>query len=79
LVYNDSSNVIDFIALFLESHEKFNFLIFNPLTMLTAHNLTKQYGDYTALNKLNLTIQAGEIFALLGQNGAGKTTTINCF
>jgi ABC-2 type transport system ATP-binding protein len=47
--------------------------------MLTAHNLTKQYGDYTALNKLNLTIQAGEIFALLGQNGAGKTTTINCF
>ena len=47
--------------------------------MLTAHNLTKQYGDYTALHKLNLTIQAGEIFALLGQNGAGKTTTINCF
>lgn len=47
--------------------------------MLTAHNLTKQYGNYTALNKLNLTIQAGEIFALLGQNGAGKTTTINCF
>lgn len=47
--------------------------------MLTAHNLTKEYGDYTALNKLNLTIQAGEIFALLGQNGAGKTTTINCF
>ncbi len=47
--------------------------------MLTAHNLTKQYGDNTALNKLNLTIQAGEIFALLGQNGAGKTTTINCF
>jgi len=47
--------------------------------MLTAHNLTKQYGDYTALNRLNLTIQAGEIFALLGQNGAGKTTTINCF
>ncbi|MDJ1500050.1 ATP-binding cassette domain-containing protein [Xanthocytophaga agilis] len=47
--------------------------------MLTAKNLTKKYGDYIALHNLNLTIEAGEIFALLGQNGAGKTTTINCF
>ncbi|WP_439557483.1 ABC transporter ATP-binding protein [Dyadobacter sp.] len=47
--------------------------------MLEAHNLTKKYGDYTALNNLNLTIGKGEIFALLGQNGAGKTTTINLF
>lgn len=47
--------------------------------MLEAHNLTKKYGDCTALNNLNLTIGKGEIFALLGQNGAGKTTTINLF
>lgn len=47
--------------------------------MLTATNLTKTYGDQTALHPLNLTIESGEIFALLGQNGAGKTTTINCF
>lgn len=47
--------------------------------MLSAKNLTKQYGTQTALNQLNLEIKAGEIFALLGQNGAGKTTTINCF
>lgn len=47
--------------------------------MLIAKNLTKKYGDYTALNSLNLTIKKGEIFALLGQNGAGKTTTINLF
>lgn len=47
--------------------------------MLTATNLTKKYGEQIALNSLNLTIKAGEIFALLGQNGAGKTTTINCF
>jgi ABC-2 type transport system ATP-binding protein len=47
--------------------------------MLEAKNLTKIYGEQTALNSLNLTIKAGEIFALLGQNGAGKTTTINCF
>lgn len=47
--------------------------------MLEARNLTKRYGAYTALNRLNLHIEAGEIFALLGQNGAGKTTTINLF
>ena len=47
--------------------------------MLSAKNLTKKYGEQTALNALNLTIKEGEIFALLGQNGAGKTTTINLF
>jgi ABC-2 type transport system ATP-binding protein len=47
--------------------------------MLQAKNLSKTYGSQTALNNLNLTINEGEIFALLGQNGAGKTTTINCF
>ena len=49
------------------------------MNVLTARNLSKQYGDYTALNNLNLTIRSGEIFCLLGQNGAGKTTTINLF
>jgi ABC-2 type transport system ATP-binding protein len=47
--------------------------------MLLATNLTKSYGTNTALDQLNLHIQPGEIFALLGQNGAGKTTTINLF
>jgi ABC-2 type transport system ATP-binding protein len=47
--------------------------------MLQAQNLTKIYANQTALNNLNLTINEGEIFALLGQNGAGKTTTINLF
>jgi ABC-2 type transport system ATP-binding protein len=47
--------------------------------MLLAENLTKKYGDQIALNSLNLNIEKGEIFALLGQNGAGKTTTINLF
>lgn len=47
--------------------------------MLEAINLSKIYGDQPALTNLNLTIEEGEIFALLGQNGAGKTTTINCF
>ena len=39
--------------------------------------LTKKYGDAIALNNLNLSINKGEVFCLLGQNGAGKTTTIN--
>lgn len=46
---------------------------------LQANNLTKQYGEQTALNNLNLSIGKGEIFCLPGQNGAGKTTTTNLF
>ncbi len=44
--------------------------------MIEIHNLTKRYGETTAVNKLNLTVQAGEIFGFIGPNGAGKTTTI---
>jgi len=39
-------------------------------------NLTKKYGDFTAVDQLNLLIGKGEIFGLLGPNGAGKSTTI---
>lgn len=39
-------------------------------------NLTKKFGALTAVDNLNLTIENGELFALLGVNGAGKTTTI---
>lgn len=39
-------------------------------------NLTKKYNEKTAVNSLNLTIEQGELFALLGVNGAGKSTTI---
>ena len=38
--------------------------------------LTKKYKDVTAVDRLDLTIENGELFALLGVNGAGKTTTI---
>lgn len=47
--------------------------------MLQASELTKAYNGVIALNKLNLTVNSGEIFCLLGANGAGKTTTINLF
>lgn len=44
---------------------------------LQTVNLTKKYGDQVALNALNLFVEKGEIFCLLGQNGAGKTTTLH--
>lgn len=47
--------------------------------MLEAIDLKKSYGSYQALKGINLTINKGEVFCLLGQNGAGKTTTINIF
>ena len=47
--------------------------------MLQAISLSKSYGDYYALKDLNLTLNPGEVYCLLGQNGAGKTTTINLF
>lgn len=45
--------------------------------MLQTKHLTKKYNGTTALNDLNLTVEAGQIYCLLGANGAGKTTTIN--
>ena len=45
--------------------------------MIIINDLTKKYGNFTALNKLNLEIKEGAIFCLLGANGAGKSTTIN--
>lgn len=47
--------------------------------MLEATGLTKRYGSQTALDDLNLRVDPGEVFCLLGANGAGKTTTINLF
>lgn len=45
--------------------------------MIEIRNLTKKYGDFTAVENLNITIGTGEFFGLLGTNGAGKTTTIS--
>lgn len=47
--------------------------------MLEAINLSKRYNGTAALDSLNLRIEPGEVFCLLGANGAGKTTTINLF
>lgn len=44
--------------------------------IIQTKNLTKRYGDKVAVNRLELSIEEGEVFGLLGPNGAGKTTTI---
>ena len=46
------------------------------MNMIKTINLTKKYKDLVALDHLNLEIEKGELFSLLGVNGAGKTTTI---
>lgn len=46
--------------------------------MIKIENLVKRYGSVVALNHMNLEVQEGEIFGLLGSNGSGKTTAINC-
>lgn len=46
-------------------------------SILEVHNLTKNYGDFTAVKGISFDIKEGEIFSLLGPNGAGKTTTIS--
>ncbi len=44
--------------------------------MIELKDLTKTYGNYAAVQRLNLSIGRGEIFGFIGPNGAGKTTTI---
>ena len=44
--------------------------------MIDIENLTKKFGDLTAVDNLTLHVEEGEVFGLLGPNGAGKTTTI---
>ncbi len=44
--------------------------------MIELRNVTKRFGELTAVDDLSLTVKAGEFFGFLGPNGAGKTTTI---
>ncbi|MHA1612790.1 MAG: ATP-binding cassette domain-containing protein [Promethearchaeota archaeon] len=44
--------------------------------LLELHHITKQYGDFFAINDINFTLKKGEILGYIGPNGAGKTTTM---
>jgi len=46
--------------------------------MIEIRELTKRYGDLTAVDRLSLTVEAGAILGLVGPNGSGKTTTLRC-
>ena len=44
--------------------------------VITARNLTRRFGDFTAVDRVSFTIERGEIFGFVGSNGCGKTTTM---
>lgn len=46
--------------------------------MISVRNLTRYYGDFTAVNRISFTVHPGEVLGLVGPNGAGKTTTLRC-
>lgn len=48
----------------------------NREAIIETHDLTKQFGDFTAVNKISFSVSPGEIFGFLGANGAGKTTAM---
>ena len=45
--------------------------------MIKVENITKKYGNYTAVDNMSFKIEEGEIVGFLGPNGAGKTTTMS--
>jgi len=45
-------------------------------TVIKLENISKKYGSFLALDKINLEVQNGEVIGLIGPNGAGKTTTL---
>lgn len=46
------------------------------MPIIKTQNLTKEFGDFTAVNRISFEVQRGEIFGFLGANGAGKTTAM---
>ena len=46
------------------------------MNIVEAHDVTKLYGDFRALNKVSISVKENNILGLLGPNGAGKTTLI---
>src|SRR5690349_15615925 len=51
-------------------------LLMSEEVMVETKELTKRYGEFTALDRLTISLQKGQILGFIGPNGAGKTTTI---
>ncbi|HKC23233.1 MAG TPA: ATP-binding cassette domain-containing protein, partial [Thermoanaerobaculia bacterium] len=49
-----------------------------PDEVLGVHALTKRFGGLLALDRVDISVRAGEIFGVIGPNGAGKTTLFSC-
>ena len=49
------------------------------MNIIETHELTKIYGNFTAVSHLNLHIRKGSVYGFLGPNGAGKSTTMKMF
>ena len=49
------------------------------MNIIETQNLTKTYGDFTAVSHLNLHIRKRSVYGFLGPNGAGKSTTMKMF
>ncbi|MDE5559133.1 MAG: ATP-binding cassette domain-containing protein, partial [Bacteroidales bacterium] len=47
-----------------------------PEAVIKVENLTKRFGDFTAVDHISFEVRKGEIFGFLGANGAGKTTAM---
>jgi ABC-2 type transport system ATP-binding protein len=58
----------------LDNHQNGSHDAQDPVVVL--HDLRKLYGDFVAVDSINLSVEQGEVFGLLGPNGAGKSTTI---
>jgi ABC-2 type transport system ATP-binding protein len=48
------------------------------MTLVQVNGVTQRFGSFTAVDRVSLTVEAGEVVGLLGANGAGKTTLIRC-
>ena len=73
LFFSDSTGRVEFfiVTIIYEESEKLN-----NCELLVVNNLTKSFGNFTAVDDLSFSVKKGQIFGFLGPNGAGKTTTI---